>query len=808
MAATQAESSVTQGGPSYYGVVKSYNERRGFGFLACEETALSFGRDVYLSKDEASVLLQEPAVGSAAAAASAAAPADDEKKQSFPIKEGDFVQFEVQLSREGHPQAVRARRVRRLRGKILRPPTRGGGEGAILVQGDVKAGEASAAAPPPPGPPDPDVERLIGTEVRVRQADCGQLQLVASDEVVFCCIAAADAADGGGLPVLEAQLVELVRTSRASGSILGCFTLELPRALDPQTGSEGETAQPAVVPPPAVLDGHALTDRVVLAGLPSDLGAAELKKLLSKLGATDAVVTWAEGDQLREACGFASVSFAGPIEIARVLCRAAHTINDQGSTQLARLGPRRGDGEVVALPALPTPIVSPGEPGALLVQWTQVTLAAGYLVELRPMESGSPSSSAAWITVGVGSGRLEGTADDLPADLLGPQCSACRVNSLSRDTAYEARVCYFAACGCRSQVSSTSAPCTVVGPPLPAAAAPPRPALQAEPVASPDPSAAVTSAPSLPETAAWAPPPEPAPPPPPALPRPPDYGLADTMESGTAGPASVPLGPLQLPPVPHALAASSAMLPPPSCQPGMPGWRCQHGQVCPAPAAPELVPYEEAGRSLCVQWPTVVHAVAYTIELLEEGTATAERFTRTVPEVMPEALVELRVGNLNAGAYAACVRCVAPCGCESAPSSWSFLPPLWPSPTSAPPFSWQPEVLALSGADPSFVNPCQVPPHLPAYLPTQLLSTNPSTSVAAGGSPAPTAGPSPPAGLPPPPPPPAGPPGWAQGAAAAARQGEAATVGTADTGGDSSATAAVAAAAAVAVISDGALVLD
>ena len=34
----------------YLGVVKSYNDRRGFGFLACTETADRFGRDVYMPK--------------------------------------------------------------------------------------------------------------------------------------------------------------------------------------------------------------------------------------------------------------------------------------------------------------------------------------------------------------------------------------------------------------------------------------------------------------------------------------------------------------------------------------------------------------------------------------------------------------------------------------------------------------------------------------------------------------------------------------------------------------------------------------
>merc|ERR1719387_2831309 len=61
----------------FAGVIKSYNDRRGFGFLACEETARRFGRDVYLSKVE-----------------SQAAIADGVE----PLKEGDHVQFAVLLS--------------------------------------------------------------------------------------------------------------------------------------------------------------------------------------------------------------------------------------------------------------------------------------------------------------------------------------------------------------------------------------------------------------------------------------------------------------------------------------------------------------------------------------------------------------------------------------------------------------------------------------------------------------------------------------------------------------------------------------
>merc|ERR1719223_1181645 len=64
----------------YLGVVKSYNDRRGFGFVACTETAAKFGRDVYMPKAEATLAAAEYEgleidVEAAAAAAAAAASA-------------------------------------------------------------------------------------------------------------------------------------------------------------------------------------------------------------------------------------------------------------------------------------------------------------------------------------------------------------------------------------------------------------------------------------------------------------------------------------------------------------------------------------------------------------------------------------------------------------------------------------------------------------------------------------------------------------------------------------------------------------
>lgn len=282
---------------------------------------------------------------------------------------------------------------------------------------------------------------------------------------------------------------------------------------------------------------------------------------------------------------------------------------------------------------------------------------------------------------------------------------------------------YYTSWGCRSQASASSAPCSLSGGsngssgaghqalvPLVGSAVP---APKGEPPAS---------APLLPASISLAPRTEiEATSLPPAI---------SAMQSGPM--LTVPAS--QLPANAAAAAALAA---------GTPGWRTVHGFIIPPPAAPELIPYEEGGRSVCIQWPTVVHATAYTVELLEEGTAAAERFTRAVPEILPEALVELRVGNLNPGAYAACVRCVAPCGCESAPSAWSFLPPVWlpPPPASlglgwpgAPGQAMMPEPMlaaALGAAAPSTQ---------PAFLST-LLATSPTAPSSAQQLPPPPSAP-------------------------------------------------------------------
>jgi len=690
---------------SFYGVVKSYNERRGFGFVACEEIARRYGRDAYLSKDEALELARGPVAGTNCSSA----------EESPPIREGDYVQFQVQQSAEGYPQAVYARRVRRLRGTVLRGTGLDVSEGSIIIQGDGTSGGDTRT--------DIVLSQLIGTEVRVRQTDSGQLWLDPGDEVAFCC---GPSSGPNEAHVLEAMLIDLISTQRAAGSPLGCFTLALPRTPDRIAADDDcEVTSPASSAPPVVvttLDGYALTDRVVLAGLPVDLAVPELMRLFAKLGASEAFVMHSDSGSGVD-CGYASITFSGPTDVARMLSRAAHTINEQGITQLARLGPSRCH-DSVPLPALPAPTITLNG-STLLVRWSQVGLAAGYVVELRPA-----TSEEVWTAVAV-SGAPEDTVHKhdhlgvcgatagqkcagvtwdikekkgLPFGALGPQCTACKVNHLKVGVAYEARVTYFAPNGCRSQPSASSAPLTVKQ----ASETPCGPADVSEMTQNPVPESGPRA------TAAVVP------------------GSSQPPESVSVLPAIV---------VPLEQSMAPLMHPQGLGYPTPSGWRCVHCSVLPPPASPELVPVEDAVRSVCIQWPTVVHSTAYIVELLEEGSMTAERFARAVPESLTDALVELRVGNLNTGAYAACVRSVGPCGCESGQSGWAFLPPAWiPSPSLVP-MGWQP-VPDMGHSDKTLG--IHLPPLHPAFLPAPpvppVLATNPSGNL-----------PPPPASQPPPP---------------------------------------------------------
>jgi len=681
----------------YLGVVKSYNDRRGFGFVACVETAAKYGRDVYMPKAEATLAAAEysgfdinPEGATAAAAAAAAAEkaaaaalaalqsekstANSGENQSAKpppaprLAEEDLVIFRVRLSVEGYPQAAKVKKMRKFVGTVLRAPEYGASIGGTqLAPGAIESDELLAAHG--------------FREVPVYQADCGQIRLAPGDEVAFCVPEVAGDAGGAASkaqaplpatsapPAAKAMMISLSRTGRGAGSVLGCFALDLPR-----TGC-GEGAPPR---DNLILDCHAFGDKLVLAGLPADLGEAELMRFFSKQGASGAIVAHAKSRS------FASVSFPSTTEVARFLGRTSHAFADEKETRITKLLPLNPAADTARLPALPAPSLTVGEePGSLLVVWSPLVLAVGYSVELRPA-----GTDGKWAAVEVGSSTLgeEGTTDEA-TKRFNSDSSSCRVVSLTIGAMYEARVSYFTDCGTRSEPSeasewsmtqaTASAP-QVVHPPPPlmgplASQPPPAPApaqrLHLDDAFRQDPYAAYAMPPYAPPAPGW--PMDPA-------------GMHVPAATGYPMPAHYDpyamVNPTQ--PQPDASGFGQFLPSVPSVS-----WRSATGMVVPPPARPALKPADDYGFAVSVQWPAVAQAAAYVVELREAGSQAFERFVRSAPEAKLGTLVELRVGGLRPGpppgrVYVAQVRTCAADGSESAPSPAGWSPPLPSQPLS------------------------------------------------------------------------------------------------------------------------------
>merc|ERR1719506_2754747 len=61
------------------------------------------------------------------------------------------------------------------------------------------------------------------------------------------------------------------------------------------------------------------------------------------------------------------------------------------------------------------------------------------------------------------------------------------------------------------------------------------------------------------------------------------------------------------------------------CAATVPAWRCLHNNIVLPPVAPEMLTSEESCCNICIQWPTVVHASAYVVELLDQNAMVAQR---------------------------------------------------------------------------------------------------------------------------------------------------------------------------------------
>lgn len=368
---------------TYLGLVKSYNDRRGFGFVACADLVALHGRDVYLPKAEAAL-------------AAAAGPAGEN------MAEDDVLQFRVRLSLEGYPQAAEARRLQKFRGSVVsvpRPAVSGGPALAGLLRSR-------------------DMAEALGVESVALGAEAvGQLRLEEGDEVSFCAPRA-----HGGEP-LEAQLVCLEKTRRSAASVLGLFSVSLPR--------DGRR-------PDVTLQCHAFSDKVLVAGLPADVTEAELGHFFSKQGATNVAVARAAGG----AC-YAAAQFPGIGAVSRLLSSKVHAFADEAETRVATLLPGASVADQPLLPALPKPLLVAGqESGTLLITWSPSVIAARYALEIRPAGAQAP-----WKAI-----------DDLTRNSQRPECSSCRVTGLPTGIALEARVSFTTTCGTRSEPSESAEP--------------------------------------------------------------------------------------------------------------------------------------------------------------------------------------------------------------------------------------------------------------------------------------------------------------------------------------------------------------
>lgn len=598
-------------------MVKSYNERRGFGFVACTETTEKYGRDVYIAKTEAQLVTAEGTKKSGLY----------DKHQVLTLAEEDFIRFHVRLSVEGFPQAERIQRMRKFQGVVLCAPPL---EGEELADEEANIGRIVSD----------DFAGIFGhREVLVRRPACGHARLASGDRVSFCLKDVVDSTRTPGRDrSREAHLVVLAPNPQTRvGSVLGCFILNLPRA----PLYEGWPARADLS-----LDCHALGDRIILSGLPPDVDQAELMRFFQKQGASGATVAHARGGS------FASAAFPSMAEVARFVARNIHTFADDKETRIARLLARRhNEPDASRLPGLPAPVLLPSdEAGVLLVTWSPVVLATGYVVELRPA-----GVSAPWSAVDASDGHVGSDS----GGRFDQECSSCKVSGLPSNIVFEARVTYFTSCGCRSDASDPSEWCV----PCPTAASLAG-GLSAQLAAQagaagfgsahlkgcwPHGAAAPIQMQQLPElwSGAW-------------------QGVSAAINAGVgmAAPEYAQL---------CGGALSGYMQPL--------GWRCVHGSVNPPPSMPELRPADDAGFAILVQWPSVRHATAYVVELRETGSQRVERFIRSVPVQALGSLVELRIGGLRPGGsagqcYVAQVRCVAACGCESEPSPAGVSQPL------------------------------------------------------------------------------------------------------------------------------------
>merc|ERR1712224_314569 len=145
-------------------------------------------------------------------------------------------------------------------------------------------------------------------------------------------------------------------------------------------------------------------------------------------------------------------------------------------------------------------------------------------------------------------------------------------------------------------------------------------------------------------------------------------------------------GPL-LASVPSAAMVTACAVPVPQAPPvvsfSSPStWRCIHNNIVVPSVAPEVVPFGDHGSSIRIAWPTVIPASAYVVDLMDQTTMAAQQFIHVSPEGPLPSVMEIQVDGLRPSVYGACIRCVAPCGCESQSSPWSIMRVGWMQPAA------------------------------------------------------------------------------------------------------------------------------
>eukprot|EP00746_Dinoflagellata_sp_MGD_P142335 gnl/MRDRNA2_/MRDRNA2_75317_c0_seq1.p1 gnl/MRDRNA2_/MRDRNA2_75317_c0~~gnl/MRDRNA2_/MRDRNA2_75317_c0_seq1.p1 ORF type:complete len:648 (+),score=108.97 gnl/MRDRNA2_/MRDRNA2_75317_c0_seq1:66-2009(+) len=548
---------VTNDGRLFCGVVKSYNARRGFGFLACDETAKIFGRDVYLSKEWA-------------------------VENGNSVDEGDYVMFAVAKSDEGFPKATQLQQLQRLRGEVLHFSVDAGGAISCPESNDFFGGQ----------------------EIFVGPSDCGRLLLVKGDHVDFCI----EHIKGGGL---RARMVSLVKTVRPHGSMLSCFTLELPH-------KGGDDSERKVYKLPA----HAFGGRLCLGGVAETMTEEGLLAFFARQGGSLCKV------QHSGACsGFASLTFPNPDDLLRFLVLETAAFTEKcGDTVLVKLTSTEKS-DFGALPAASPPRLIPLDGRALRVEWDKVAIAAAYIIELRNLRD----EAAQWCVVDPQSGQLRNSSETHD-EVFGAGTFSCIAMGLMPGSSYEARLTYRGVCGCKASKSALSAACSVdeVSQQTNSGSRPP-----ARPLAAPQ---GIRQTVSLSNAVAQAPPNV-------------SQGLPGTlppaMQSGLR-PQGVPQG---------LAAAIPAMVPAPMPQvlpSAMPAGLPANSTALAPMFAPGLWPSQACAASLTVSWQPIAAAAAYSVELRQEGACTGQVFDVFAG---PGCSTELVACGLDPGRrYAASVR--------------------------------------------------------------------------------------------------------------------------------------------------------